>query len=59
MKYILKNIKSFAKDYTKIFVLLIVTIAASTMIIHLSYGMFREYKDRSELSKSVTNRIDL
>ena len=59
MKYILKNIKSFAKDYTKIFVLLIITIAASTMIIHLSYGMFREYKDRSELSKSVTNRIDL
>ncbi|MFR2010640.1 MAG: FtsX-like permease family protein [Christensenellales bacterium] len=59
MKYILKNIKSFAKDYTKIFVLLIITISASTLIIHLSYGMFREYKDRSELSKSVTNRIDL
>ena len=59
MKYILKNIKSFVKDYTKIFVLLIITISASTLIIHLSYGMFREYKDRSELSKSVTNRIDL
>ncbi|MCI8337072.1 MAG: hypothetical protein HFH62_00130 [Lachnospiraceae bacterium] len=26
MKYILKNIKSFARDYTKIFLLLIVTI---------------------------------
>lgn len=59
MKYILKNIKSFVKDYTKIFVLLIITISASTLIIHLSYGMFREYNDRSELSKSVTNRIDL
>lgn len=59
MKYILKNIKSFAKDYTKIFILLIITIAASTLIIHLSYGMFREYKDREELSRSVTNKIEL
>lgn len=57
MKYIWKNIQSFAKDYTKIFVLLIVTIAASTLIIHLSYGMFREYKDRKELSRSGTKQI--
>lgn len=57
MKYILKNIRSFAKDYTKIFVLLIVTIMASTLIIHLSYGMFREYKERKELSRSATNEI--
>lgn len=57
MKYIFKNIKSFAKDYTKIFVLLIITIAASTLIIHLSYGMFREYKERKELSRSATNEI--
>ena len=57
MKYILKNIRSFAKDYTKIFVLMIVTIMASTLIIHLSYGMFREYKERKELSRSATNEI--
>lgn len=57
MKYIFKNIKSFAKDYTKIFVLLIITIMASTLIIHLSYGMFREYKERKELSRSATNEI--
>lgn len=57
MKYILKNIRSFAKDYTKIFVLLIITIMASTLIIHLSYGMFREYKERKELSRSATNEI--
>ena len=57
MKYILKNIRSFAKDYTKIFVLLIVTIMASTLIIHLSYGMFREYKERTELSRSATTEI--
>lgn len=57
MKYIFKNIKSFAKDYKKIFVLLIITIAASTLIIHLSYGMFREYKDRKELSRNGTNQI--
>lgn len=57
MKYIFKNIKSFARDYTKIFVLMIVTIIASTLIIHLSYGMFREYKERKELSRSATNEI--
>ena len=57
MKYIFKNIKSFARDYTKIFVLMIVTIMASTLIIHLSYGMFREYKERKELSRSATNEI--
>ena len=57
MKYILKNIRSFAKDYTKIFVLLIITIMASTLIIHLSYGMFREFKERKELSRSATNEI--
>ena len=57
MKYILKNIRSFARDYTKIFVLLIITIAASTLIIHLSYGMFREYRDRRELSRSAANEI--
>ncbi len=57
MKYILKNIRSFARDYTKIFVLLIITIAASTLIIHLSYGMFREYSDRRELSRSAVNEI--
>lgn len=59
MKYILKNIRSFAKDYTKIFVLLIITIATSTLIIHLSYGMFREYKDRKELSSTGTKQIVL
>ncbi len=59
MKYILKNIKSFAKNYTKIFWLLIITIAASTVIIHLSYGLFREYKDRKEFSRSGTNQIIL
>lgn len=59
MKYIFKNIRFFAKDYTKIFVLLITTIAASTLIIHLSYGMFREYKDRKELSRSGTKQIVL
>lgn len=57
MKYIFKNIKSFARDYAKIFVLMIVTIMASTLIIHLSYGMFREYKERKELSRSATNEI--
>lgn len=57
MKYILKNLRSFVKDYTKIFVLLIITIAASTLIIHLSYGMFREYKDRKELSSTGTKEI--
>lgn len=57
MKYILKNIRSFARDYTKIFILLIITIAASTLIIHLSYGMFREYRDRRELSRSAANEI--
>lgn len=59
MKYILKNIQSFAKDYTKIFVLLIITIAASTLIIHLSYGLFREYKDRQELNSTGTKQIAL
>ncbi len=59
MKYIVKNIRAFAKDYTKIFVLLIITIAASTLVIHLSYGMFREYKDRKELSRSGTKQIVL
>ena len=57
MKYILKNIRSFARDYTKIFILLLITIAASTLIIHLSYGMFREYRDRRELSRSAANEI--
>ena len=57
MKYIFKNIKSFARDYTKIFVLMIVTIMASTLIIHLSFGMFRVYKERKELSRSATNEI--
>lgn len=57
MKYIWKNIRSFAKDYTKIFSLLIITIAASTLIIHLSYGMFREYRDRKELSRTGTQQI--
>lgn len=57
MKYIMKNIRSFAKDYTKVFVLLIITIAASTLVIHLSYGLFREYQDRKELSRSGTNQI--
>ena len=57
MKYIFKNIKSFARDYTKIFVLMIVTIMASTLIIHLSYGMFRDNKERKELSRSATNEI--
>lgn len=59
MKYIFKNIKSFAQDYTKIFVLLIITISVSTLIIHLSYGMFREYRDRKELSRSATKQIVL
>ena len=59
LKYVFKNIRSFAKDYTKIFVLLIITIAASTLIIHLSYGMFREYKDRMELSSTGTKEIVL
>lgn len=59
LKYVFKNIRSFAKDYTKIFVLLIITIAASTLIIHLSYGMFREYKDRRELSSTGTKEIVL
>lgn len=59
MKYVLKNIRSFAKDYTRIFILLIITIAASTLIIHLSYGMFREYKDRKELSRNGTKQIVL
>lgn len=59
MKYIWKNIGSFAKDYTKIFVLLIITIAASTLIIHLSYGMFREYKDRKELSRMGAKEVVL
>ena len=36
---------------------MIVTIMASTLIIHLSYGMFREYKERKELSRSATNEI--
>lgn len=57
MKYIFKNIKSFARNYTKIFVLLLITIAASTLIIHLSYGMFREFKDRRELSRRGTNQV--
>ena len=57
MKYILKNIKSFARNYTKIFVLLVITIAASTLIIHLSYGMFREFEDRRELSRRGTNQV--
>lgn len=57
MRYIFKNIKSFAKDYTKIFVLLIITIVASTLVIHLSYGLFREYEDRRELSRMGTNQI--
>lgn len=59
MKYIWKNIGSFVKDYTKIFVLLIITIAASTLIIHLSYGMFREYKDRKELSRMGAKEVVL
>lgn len=59
MKYIFKNIRSFAKDYTKIFVLLIITIAASTLIIHLSYGLFREYRDRKELNRNSTNQFVL
>ncbi len=59
MKYVLKNIRSFAKDYTRIFILLIITIAASTLIIHLSYGVFREYKDRKELSRNGTKQIVL
>lgn len=59
MKYIFKNIQFFAKNYTKIFVLLLITIAASTLIIHLSYGMFREYRDRKELSRSATRQIML
>ncbi len=59
MKYILKNIRFFAKDYTKIFVLLIITIATSTLIIHLSYGMFREYKDRKELSRMGAKEVVL
>lgn len=57
MKYIFKNIKSFARNYTKIFVLLLITIAASTLIIHLSYGMFREFEDRRELSRHGTNQV--
>ncbi|RKI36454.1 ABC transporter permease [bacterium D16-51] len=57
MKYIFKNIKSFARNYTKIFVLLVITIAASTLIIHLSYGMFREFEDRRELSRRGTNQV--
>lgn len=59
MKYIFKNIRFFARNYTKIFLLLLVTIAASTLIIHLSYGLFREYRDRKELSHSGTNQIVL
>lgn len=39
--------------------MLIITIAASTLIIQLSYGIFREYNDREELSQSVTNKIQL
>lgn len=57
MKYIFKNIKSFARNYTKIFVLLLITIVASTLIIHLSYGMFREFEDRRELSRHGTNQV--
>lgn len=57
MKYIFKNIKSFARNYTKIFVLLLITIAASTLIIHLSYGMFREFEDRRKLSRRGTNQV--
>lgn len=57
MKYIFKNIKSFARNYTKIFVLLLITIAASTLIIHLSYGMFREFEGRRELSRRGTNQV--
>jgi hypothetical protein len=57
MKYIFKNICSFAKYYKKIFALLIITISASTVIIHLSYGMFREYRDRKELSRSATKQV--
>ena len=59
MKYIFKNIRSFAKEYTKIFVLLIITIAASTLIIHLSYGLFREYRDRKALNRNSTNQFVL
>lgn len=59
MKYIWKNILSFARNYTKIFLLLLLTVAASTVVIHLSYGLFREYKDRKELSRSATNQIVL
>lgn len=59
MKYIWKNVRFFAKDYTKIFVLLLITVATSTLIIHLSYGMFREYKDRKKLSRMGAKEVVL
>ncbi len=59
MRYIFKNIRSFAKEYTRIWVLLIITIAASTLIIHLSYGMFQQYSDRKRISRNSTDQIQL
>lgn len=59
IKYISKNIRSFAKDYTKIFVLLVITITASTLIIHFSYGLFRAYREKREVNLRSTNKVML
>lgn len=44
MKYILKNIASFAKNETVIFVIAMFCILASSFILNFSYGLFRNYK---------------
>lgn len=41
MRYILKNYATFARKNTSLFVLAIITIWISTVIIHLSYGVYQ------------------
>ena len=59
MKYILKNIKSLIRNYKTIFILLVVTIAVSTLTLHFSYGLFRAYKEKEKLSRRGTNQLTL
>lgn len=44
IKYVLKNLSSFAKNETAILIIAVFSVLASSFILNFSYGLFRNYK---------------
>lgn len=59
MQYILLNLKSFVKNYTGIFLLVIICQLVCVLLTLFSYGMYENFLNESELAKQGRSSYDV